>query len=218
MRFIQYNKGKNQNQERKETERRKTNGPSFLWTSMPMFGIMILKLILTMHKISEERTMKTTTTIFAVVLGMLAICNVAMAATINWGTNGVGAKDTWGSWLVLGDLAQLWQDVNKDGMDPWGIVGGDDVLLDTAAIGDGYMQMNGNFYADHTMTWGVNPGDRFYIRLFDEPAPDDDFWYWNGIIITAPDPVPPVLAVIFVPEPSFILVGGLVLLMVRKKK
>ena len=149
-------------------------------------------------------------------VAMLFVCTSAMATTISWTTNGSGARDADGTTpLEAGDLAQLWQDVGKDG-----IGGGDDVLLDSAGVHDGFLQTDGNFAADHTMT--VSPADVFYIKVFNTPD-TSGMWGFSATTV-APSTVPAVLAVVGpgmvtnIPEPSIMLVSGLALLLFRKRK
>ena len=151
------------------------------------------------------------------VVAMLFVCTSAMATTISWGTASSGAKDNGGAWLLTGDLAQLWQDDDEDG------IGANDDLLATAAIGDGFGSTNGNFFSQVDVT--VNPNDVFYIKVYDAPTAAGAMWGFSATT-TIPSEVP--VGVIGVagpgmitnlPEPSsLILVSGMALLLLRKRK
>ena len=163
--------------------------------------------------------------VIALIVTMLVMSNVH-PITISYGTASAGAKDSSLNWLADGDLVQLIEDVGKDGIDAPDIgdanyIGGDDALVATAAIRDGFMVTAGNFYSSATSA-SVVIGDVIYFRVFDNPTLNTSVCYDESPTVTVTgDPQalggPDLVTTTCIPEPS-ILLAGLALLLLRRKK
>lgn len=180
--------------------------------------------------------------ISAAVLGLVFAGAMAQAAVnVSWLTF-MGINDENGAPLAAGSVVQLLSAGANGAMDALnattnGLVGGDDVLLDSIKIGDGVGGMAGYFLGGPTKFQSVASSDALFIRAFNAPSLDGlaRVYYGEGGLRSgfanpdaSPPPVPDQViwgsdapgatsAEFLIPEPSSILLalaGGLML--VRK--
>jgi hypothetical protein len=153
-----------------------------------------------------------------VVAAIALLCSTAMAVTVTYGTSaGAGARDSGGVFLPNGSLVELiWTGADN------AIDGGDDAVVATTTIGFGF-RFNGEWW-----TPGVNvavaAGDNLFVRVYNAAMTESSQNSGTEMVFTVPAQVPPtpmtILAdnMVTVPEPTFMLVSGLALLLLRKKK
>ena len=171
-------------------------------------------------------------TISLVIAAMLFVCASAGAVTIGYSSNSVGATDSGGTPLPTGDLIQIIYAGPNGLIDDWcpynDMIGGDDVLLFNGAIDDGIMTFpadmtgHGNFDSSQN-TSAVQTGDVVYLRVFNAPnTAAATEGATRGTLTIGPTGydqiVAPGLITEPIPEPSIMLVSGLALLLLRKKK
>ena len=155
-----------------------------------------------------------------VVAVMLFVCASAGAVTIGYSSNNVGATDSGATALATGDLIEIIY-AGADGL----IDGGDDALLFNGAVDDGvpiFLMGNGNFDGSQN-TAGVVTGDVVYLKVYNGPTTAAPECATSGTIVIGPtgfDQIvaPGLVTSTCIPEPSIMLVSGLALLLLRKKK
>ena len=164
--------------------------------------------------------------LFIFVLVLIVTANVSAISTtidIDWGWNWPGATDQDGYYLHTLDITQLLEDVERNGIDPFGTIGGDDVLVDSSWIGAGFLVLSGTF--EHTTTgYEADANDLFYIWFFNADSINDATYYGNSPIIDIGllDEVEEVKTTgiqttIPIPEPSLLILGLLLIFKVLRK-
>jgi hypothetical protein len=181
---------------------------------------------------------KLITTVVVVALALVCTGAMALTLTINYGSGaGTGAKDDGGNYLVgdkigmgatqrfdLWDLVEIYWAGNDDA-----IGGGDDVLLDQTVIGWGRFgagTASGEWTKEFTTTElaSVTTHNLVWIKPYDDIRANKGSAMWDEsdlVPITAELGVNTVRVpnlVTDIPEPSIMLVSGLALLLLRKRK
>ena len=170
--------------------------------------------------------MKLTIKVLTVFAITVISCGV-MAATVSYyPEEGRGAKDNGGAYLAFGNLVELrWAG-------PDNAIGGvDDQVIDQATIGLGF-KTNGEWFRTGAQIASPagDEGSLLYVRVYnaaDAISATETSEFGSGEALSAiPAQVPPTPLTIFandlvtgpIPEPSFMLVSGLAMLLLRKKK
>jgi hypothetical protein len=161
-----------------------------------------------------------------VVAAIALLCSTAMAVTVTYGPHaGAGAKDSLYAYLANGSLVELYWAGADDA-----IGGGDDVLVDSTTIGFGF-KFNGEW-------WRIGVGvpydtietevEYLYARVYNAAtalaATESSEGSGTETLVAVVAQTPPTPQTMYfdnlrtVPEPTFMLVSGLALLLLRKKK